>query len=143
MPDDLFDTMASEEPDREDEIGGESSVDVDKYESSAEREAVSPNDSDMIAALKRMFPTVTQKDINETIQLLMVARVFPDTYLDKKYLTVISIKRRHQEMGIMLIENIIDTALSIGFMGKARVEVVVMQGNARAAEETGGSGGIQ
>ena len=134
----LFDSMATEEPDREAELEEPEEEIVEgfgKYKSAEESEKDNPNDTDLITTFKRLFPSLVWKDINQILQLLMVARIFPDTYIPKKYLTVLSIKRNHPEISVMDIENMVDTAMSIGFNGKSRVEIVLVQGSATQAAE--------
>ena len=142
MPE-LFPSLASEEPDREEEIADpEDSEKFGQFKSAEESEELNSNDTDLITTLKRLFPTLLWKDINSILQLLMVARIFPDTYIPKKYLTVVSIKRSHPEIKVMDIENMVDTAMSIGYLGKSRVEIVLVNGGAqRAAEEEAEKGG--
>ena len=131
MPD-LFENY-DEEPDRADEIDD---IAVDYGDKSAsETEATFPNDSDLTITYKKMFPRLKTPDIDEMMQLFMVSRIFPDTYLHKKFLTVISFKTRHPEIPIMTLENYVDSAMSIGYNGKARVEIVVVQGSSSAKAE--------
>ena len=132
---DLYASLKSEELDRAEEVD-EGDISVNAPKSASEQESFSPNDSDLITTLKRLFPQFKVDHINEILQYLMVARVFPDTYLDKKYLTVISFKRKHPEVPIYDLENIVDTAMSIGFNGKSRVEILLVQGSAREAAES-------
>ena len=110
-------------------------------QSAAETEGTSPNDSDLQTTYKALLPKLKQTDINELMQLFMVSRIFPDTYLNKKFLTVMSLKRRHPEIPIMDLENYVDSAMSIGYMGKARLEIVVVQGRAGQPDENSDNGG--
>jgi hypothetical protein len=52
-----------------------------------------------------------------------------------------SLKRRHPEIPIMDLENYVDSAMSIGYMGKARLEIVVVQGRAGQPDENSDNGG--
>jgi len=130
-----------EEPDRADEVGANVVAPNFNTQSASETEGTSPNDSDLQTTYKALLPKLKQPDINEMLQLFMVSRIFPDTYLNKKFLTVMSIKRRHPEIPIMDIENYVDSAMSIGYMGKARVEIVIVQGRAGSPEESEDNGG--
>ena len=140
MPEDTF-LNFDEEPDRADEVGANVVAPNFNTQSASETEGTSPNDSDLQTTYKALLPKLKQPDINEMLQLFMVSRIFPDTYLNKKFLTVMSIKRRHPEIPIMDIENYVDSAMSIGYMGKARVEIVIVQGRAGSPEESEDNGG--
>ena len=129
-----------EEPDRSEEVGSAPTA-INFGQSAAETEGTSPNDSDLQTTYKALLPKLKQTDINELMQLLMVSRIFPDTYLNKKFLTVMSLKRRHPEIPIMDLENYVDSAMSIGYMGKARLEIVVVQGRAGQPDENSDNGG--
>ena len=129
-----------EEPDRSEEVGTAPTA-INFGQSAAETEGTSPNDSDLQTTYKALLPKLKQTDINELMQLLMVSRIFPDTYLNKKFLTVMSLKRRHPEIPIMDLENYVDSAMSIGYMGKARLEIVVVQGRAGQPDENSDNGG--
>ena len=129
-----------EEPDRSEEVGNAPTA-INFGQSAAETEGTSPNDSDLQTTYKALLPKLKQTDINELMQLLMVSRIFPDTYLNKKFLTVMSLKRRHPEIPIMDLENYVDSAMSIGYMGKARLEIVVVQGRAGQPDENSDNGG--
>ena len=129
-----------EEPDRSEEVGTAPTA-INFGQSATETEGTSPNDSDLQTTYKALLPKLKQADINELMQLFMVSRIFPDTYLNKKFLTVMSLKRRHPEIPIMDLENYVDSAMSIGYMGKARVEIVVVQGRAGQPDENSDNGG--
>lgn len=129
-----------EEPDRSEEVGSAPTA-INFGQSAAETEGTSPNDSDLQTTYKALLPKLKQPDINELMQLFMVSRIFPDTYLNKKFLTVMSLKRRHPEIPIMDLENYVDSAMSIGYMGKARLEIVVVQGRAGQPDENSDNGG--
>ena len=140
MPEDTF-LNFDEEPDRADEVGANVVAPNFNTQSASETEGTSPNDSDLQTTYKALLPKLKQPDINEMLQLFMVSRIFPDTYLNKKFLTVMSIKRRHPEIPIMDIENYVDSAMSIGYMGKARVEIVIVHGRAGSPKESEDNGG--
>ena len=129
-----------EEPDRSEEVGNAPTA-INFGQSAAETEGTSPNDSDLQTTYKALLPKLKQTDINELMQLFIVSRIFPDTYLNKKFLTVMSLKRRHPEIPIMDLENYVDSAMSIGYMGKARLEIVVVQGRAGQPDENSDNGG--
>ena len=129
-----------DEPDRSEEVGTAPTA-INFGQSAAETEGTSPNDSDLQTTYKALLPKLKQADINELMQLFMVSRIFPDTYLNKKFLTVMSLKRRHPEIPIMDLENYVDSAMSIGYMGKARLEIVVVQGRAGQPDENSDNGG--
>ena len=129
-----------EEPDRSEEVGTAPTA-INFGQSAAETEGTSPNDSDLQTTYKALLPKLKQADINELMQLFMVSRIFPDTYLNKKFITVMSLKRRHPEIPIMDLENYVDSAMSIGYMGKARLEIVVVQGRAGQPDENSDNGG--
>ena len=140
MADDIFETF-TEEPDRGDEVP-EETPDFGDSKSAQETEYTSPNDSDLTITFKRLFPKISEGIINELLQLVMVSRVFPDTYLQKKFLTVMSFKRRHPEIPIMDLENMVDAAMSIGYNGKSRVEIVVVQGASGRSEDDKGDNSL-
>ena len=139
MPDDEY-LNFDEEPDRASEIGAVVAPDFNTN-SASEQEGMSPNDSDLQTTYKALLPKLKQQDINEMMQLFMVSRIFPDTYLNKKFLTVMSMKRRHPEIPIMDLENYVDSAMSIGYMGQGRLEIVVVQGRAGQPEDNTDNGG--
>lgn len=149
MADDIYNQIATEEPDTEDDILSDEILNAPK--SSAEQEAMSPNDSDLIATLKKLLPAFPASLVQEVgqavLQSIMVSRVFPESYLDRMYLTVVSIIEAHkydsEPPDVMMIINIVDVAFSIGYDGKTRVELLILLGNARQAgvdKENGGLG---
>jgi hypothetical protein len=145
MPEDTF-LNFDEEPDRADEVGANVVAPNFNTQSASETEGTSPNDSDLQTTYKALLPKLTLSgkdvsDINNLLQWFMVSRIFPDTYLNKKFNTVWSIFERHPEIDIWDIENYVDSAMSIGYMGKARVEIVIVQGRAGSPEESEDNGG--
>ena len=134
-----------EEPDRSEEVGSAPTA-INFGQSAAETEGTSPNDSDLQTTYKALLPKLTLdkkdvSDIDNLLQWFMRSRIFPDTYLNKKFLTVMSLKRRHPEIPIMDLENYVDSAMSLGYMGKARLEIVVVQGRAGQPDEHSDNGG--
>lgn len=116
----------------------------------AQAEEESPTDSDLKATLKRLFPKYADYYINQVAQAVMVARIFPDTILDRIYLTVTSvlenqevrieqqIANKEEEPEVMDVQMTIDlvtTAYEIGLDAKGRIDAIELAGSAKEAEE--------
>jgi hypothetical protein len=84
MADDVFTSLASDEPDRGDEVEEES---FDVPISASQAENMSPNDSDLESTLKRLFPFCDSEDIQRVARFIMLGRVFPDNFSTKYILS--------------------------------------------------------
>jgi len=115
----------------------------------AQAEDESPTDSDLKATLKRLFPKFDDPFVNEVAKAVMVARIFPDTILDRIYLTVVSVLENQEvriekqvakgeeteTMDVMMTINLVTTAFEIGLDAKGRIDAIELQGAAKEAEE--------
>lgn len=102
-------------------------------------EAESPNQTDLQATLKRLFPHFKHKYIDSVAQAAMVARIAPDIFLDMHYLTVTSVVEEMEcdgeEIDVQSVINLVYAALSIGLDGKGRIDALELAGSQRETEE--------
>lgn len=114
----------------------------DGHRSYSDAEAESPTDSDLKTTLKRMFPKFADPYINEVAQAVMIARITPDTILDRIYLTVIAIIEKQEvdsvDVDVMMTINLVTTAFEIGLDAKGRIDAIELAGSAKEAEELAG-----
>ncbi len=136
--DNIFPLVPDEEPDRDvPEDDGEVIV---RQKTLTQVEEESPTDSDLKITLRRLFPRYANKYIDAVAQAVMVARIFPDTILDRIYLTVVSIVERMEvdevlDIDVMEVINLVTTAFEIGLDAKGRIDAIELHGSAREAEE--------
>ncbi len=136
MAEDEFNKLATDEPDRGDEL--EEEVDVPSYRSATEAENMSPNDSDLESILKKLFPSFDDEDIQKVSQVIMLGRVFPDNFSNKVYLIVTAIALKHYndpKFDVILTMMQIEGLCQIGLEGKGRVEAVIVSGNTKEQAE--------
>jgi hypothetical protein len=135
MAEDFFESLASEEPDREaivEEDGIKAPI------SAMEAEANSPNDSDLESTLKRLFPNFENEDIKEIAPVIMLGRIFPENFSTKIYLLVCNLAEKHSDdpnFDVWKTETIIEGLCQIGIEGKGRVEAVIVSGNTKEQAE--------
>ncbi len=136
QPDPFFPLTPSEEPDRDVPDDEDDSGNGHKSLTEAEQEA--PTDSDLKITLRRLFPRFANKYIDTVSQAVMVARIFPDTILDRIYLTVVAIVEKmevdEEEIDVMEIINLVTTAFEIGLDAKGRIDAIELHGSARESE---------
>lgn len=138
MVDDLFEKLSTGEPDR----GDESEDNLDNIPpSSEEAEAYSPNDSELEATLKRLFPSFDKDEIAEIAsfaQIVMLGDVFPDNFTEKVYLLVTALALKHDDdpkFDVIFTMTKIEGICQVGLMRKGRVEAVIVSGNAKETAE--------
>lgn len=140
MPDDrdIFDETADLNPEREVDLPED---EIKKGKSLSDAESETANLTDLQATLKYLIPKFSDGEINKLAQGVMVARVFPDTYLDRMFLSVESLVEHHEvnkpedPIDVMMIINLVDSIFSIGLDGKGRVDVIEVMGKASMTEE--------
>jgi hypothetical protein len=131
MEEDLFKSLAQEEPDKEIDEEDEDISNVPA--SSLEREATSSNDSDLQTTLKMLNPTFQDVEMQDIAPVIMEGRVFPDNFFNKvNLLTIESIKANRHNKNFSHIFTMMkwEGMCQIGYMGKNRVETVIVSGNA-------------
>ncbi len=102
-------------------------------------EEENPQDSDLKTTLRRLYPKFTNPIINAVAQAVMVARIFPDTILDRIYLTVVAVVEKMENDGeknidVMMIINMATTAFEIGLDAKGRIDAIEIHGSSRESE---------
>jgi hypothetical protein len=140
---DVFAKLASDEPDKGDEVEEEFEVPI----SASQAENTSPNDSDLESTLKRLFPFCDIEDIQHIAQFIMLGRVFPDNFSTKVYLIVTDLALKHYndpKFDVISTMMIIEGLCQIGLEGKGRIEAVIVSGNTRevAEQESNKMGGF-
>lgn len=141
---DVFDELATEEPDRGEEESDESEEDLSLVSRSASaQEGMSPNDSDLQTIFKRLNPTFMEPELNEIAPIIMQGRVFPDNFFNKVNLLGIEsiLKNRHSK-DFSFIHTItkLEGICQIGYMGKNRVEELIASGNTKEQAEAENKG---
>ena len=135
MADDVFSKLATDEPDRGDEVDEE---EIGMPLSATQSENMSPNDSDLQTTLKMLFPTFIEPEIQSIAQVIMLGRVFPDNFSRKIYLIVCAIAKAHRhdkDFNVILTMMKIEGLAQIGLDGKGRVEAVIVSGNTKEQAE--------
>ena len=120
-------------PEREVDVG-----EGEEHKSLAEKEAESPNLTDLQTSLKRLFPKFQDIEIDKIAQASMVARIFPDTYMPLLRMTVISLLEKHaptEDIDIIGTISLVNAAMSIGLDGKGRIDALELAGSAKDSEE--------
>ena len=135
--------MTTEEPEREVEIELAGGNGHKSYSESTE----SPNQTDLQATLKRLFPKLPESAIGRGAtfaEAIMVGRIAPDVFLDMIYLNVTDIveELEIEAMGdpeiSISVQSIIDlqyVVYSIGLDGKGRIDALELHGSAKESEE--------
>lgn len=137
VEEDIFSGLETAEPDRDIDVTELANV----HRSVMEVESESPNLTDLQATLKYLIPKFADEEINKLAQAIMVARVFPDTYLDRMFLTVVSLVEGHKSkdnIDVMMIINLVDSIFSIGLDGKGRIDIIEVMGKTSASDELEG-----
>lgn len=125
--------IVTEEPEQEiefEDYGG-----GDKTLTEAEEET--PHQSDLQAVLKYLHPRYKDKRLNELLQSAMSSRIFPDNFLDKNYLLVMSLIEEREgddDIDIVGIISMVQDATSIGYEGRGRIEDLEVAGVAHEEE---------
>jgi hypothetical protein len=137
MAEDLFDSLAGGQPDRQEEVDD---INIDELggASASQAESMSPNDSDLESILKKLFPTFDDVDIQGISQVIMLGRVFPDNFSQKVYLIVSALALKHWDdpkFDVILTMMQIEGLCQIGLDGKGRVEAVIVSGNTKEQAE--------
>jgi hypothetical protein len=137
MAEDLFDSLAGGQPDRQEEVDD---INIDELggASASQAESMSPNDSDLESILKKLFPTFDDVDIQRISQVIMLGRVFPDNFSNKVYLIVSALALKHWDdpkFDVILTMMQIEGLCQIGLDGKGRVEAVIVSGNTKEQAE--------
>ena len=138
MPD-LYNSLITEELD----LGEEAEIDT-LPKSATESESLSPNETDLQTTLKMMFPKFEDKEIQDVAPAIMMSRVFPDNFSTKIYLLTTSIAKAHRhdaKFNIIKTMMLIEAIAQIALDGKSRVDVVILQGNARETAEAKANNG--
>lgn len=102
-----------------------------------EAEEETEHKTDLQAAMKALLPRFKDKRTNDLLQSAMVSRIFPDNYLDKNFLLVMSLIEEQEELDDIDIMGIISTvqdATSIGYEGRGRVDILEIAGVAHEEE---------
>lgn len=129
-----YEDLVTEEPERE--------VDLEEYEppkTLAEAEEETEHKTDLQAAMKALLPTYKDKRLNELLKSAQVSRIFPDNFLDKNYLLVMSLIEESEvnedaDVDIIGIISTVQDGLSIGYEGKSRIEILEIAGVAHEEE---------
>lgn len=134
MAEDIFKNLASEEPDREDELEEEIPVGM----SASQSEITSPNDSDLESTLKRLNPIFKEPELQDIAPVVMQGRVFPDNFSRKVYLMTIAsakMNRHNKDFNLIFTMMKCEGMCQIGLEGKNRVETVIVSGNTKEQAE--------
>ena len=120
-----------DEPERE--IGG----DFEAGKSLAEAEEDTQQKTDLQSAMKYLLPKYKSQRMNELLQSAMVSRIFPDNLLDKNYLLVMAMIEEcadDDDIDIVGIISTVQDALSIGYEGRGRIDILEIAGVAHEEE---------
>lgn len=127
-----LEAVTIEEPEQEFEFD-----DLGDIKTLSEAEEETPHQSDLQAVLKYLHPKYKDKRLNELLQSAMSSRIFPDNFLDKNYLLVMSLIEEHEgddDIDIVGIISMVQDATSIGYEGRGRVEDLEVAGVAHDEE---------
>ena len=117
----------------------EQMLDVEDFEgqSLTEAEEEAPHQSDIQSVLKYLHPKYKNKRLNELLQSAMASRIFPDNFLDKNYLIVMSLIEEQEgddDIDVVGIISMVQDGTSIGYEGRGRVEDLEVAGVAHEQE---------
>lgn len=135
-PEQAYNALKVEAPVRK--VDEDDDDDFDEDTSLENREQENPNESDLKATLRRLFPKFENEEINQIASAAMVARIQPDVFMPLLRLTVVSIIENHAEdedVNINVTVNTIYAIMSIGLEGKGRIDALELAGSAKDAEE--------
>lgn len=136
MAKDDYNNLVSENPDRDDEISEEEIENAPA--SSYQQENLSSKDSDLLITLKMLFPTFTDPEIQNISQVIMLGRVFPETFNLKVQNIVVALALTHwndPKFNVIFTIMTIEGLCQIGLQGKGRVEAVIVSGNTKEVAE--------
>jgi hypothetical protein len=106
---------------------------------SYEQGDAAPNETDLKATLRRLFPQYPYSVLGIVSQSIMVARVAPDMFLSSMRLTVNAVVEELDlleiEFNFIAIVQMVYSAFSIGLDGKGRIDVLEVAGAAKESEE--------
>lgn len=98
----------------------------------------SPNLTDHQATLQFMFPTIPITYIQRISRVAMMARIFPEAFLDHIRMNVIAIVQEMEADGVDVnvteVINLVHHVYSIGLGGKGRIDGLELAGAAKEAE---------
>jgi hypothetical protein len=128
--DDLYNGLASIEPERDIALVDESNPSGDNHKTMKERIEESPNLSDMQTADRRLFPDMRRAHLNRA----QVGRTFPDVYnplyrinvKDAIKTDMTKLPEEQQTIGEILTD--VNTALSISIDGEGRIDELGLAG---------------
>jgi len=118
----------------------EREVDFDEIEmpkSLSESEEDTEHHTDLQTITMALKPRYKNKRLNDLLQPVMVSRIFPDNYLDKNYLLVMSLLEEEEgkdDIDFVGIVSNVQDATSIGYEGRFRVELIEVAGVAHEEE---------
>lgn len=124
--------LVTEEPERE--------VGEDEYPSvrtATEEEEGAPQRSDLKEAMHRLLPRYATRRLNAVLQPAMVSRIFPDNYMDKHFLisaALIEECKPEDDVDVVGIISLVQDALSIGYEGRGRIDILEIAGVAHEEE---------
>ena len=84
-----------------------------------------------------LHPKYKNKRLNELLQSAMASRIFPDNFLDKNYLIVMSLIEEQEgddDIDVVGIISMVQDGTSIGYEGRGRVEDLEVAGVAHEQE---------
>jgi len=103
----------------------------------SEAEEETEHKTDLQAAMKALLPRYKNKRMNDLLQPAMVSRIFPDNYLDKNFLIVMSLIEEQEgaeDIDIVGTISTVQDATSIGYEGRGRVDILEIAGVAHEEE---------
>jgi len=136
MAEDLFNKLAQEEPDRENELDEDDIRGVSI--SSEQAENLTPNDSDLQTTLKMLNPKFSEPELQDIAPIIMQGRIFPDNFFSKVHLMAIAsakANRHNKKFNYIFTLMKIEGMCQIGLEGKDRVETVIVSGNTKEVAE--------
>ena len=123
---DNYEALKEEVPPRE--------VDFSQFapvKSMTEEEEEGAHRSDLQEAMFRLLPRYGDKELDEILRPLHVARISPENYIDLNYLIVASYLEEHAEdanVNFAKVVTAVQTATSIGNQGMGRIDVLEIAG---------------
>ncbi len=127
----LSDVVVTEEAERAlvvPESGGKSII---------EAEETSVNKTDLQAAMNALLPKFPTTRLNNILQPAMVSRIFPDNFIDKHFLITAALIEEcdpESDVDVVGIISMVQDALSIGYEGRGRVDILEVAGVAHEEE---------
>ncbi len=126
--------IVTEEPEREVDLG-----EIDEPKTLTEAEEETEHKTDLQAAMRALLPKFKNKRMNELLQSAMVSRIFPDNFLDKNYLLVMSLIEESEiddnaDIDVVGIISATQDGLSIGYKGQGRIDILEIAGVAHEEE---------